>query len=89
MNTSNEPEKPLETTPETEKTEANQASDETSPQPESKDRPVANIPKADKEKRSADRLRDMRKKVPLGPGNFWNNMLSTVLLLILITALFS
>ncbi len=28
-------------------------------------------------------------KVPLGPGNFWNNMLSTILLLILVTALFS
>ncbi|MEK7639357.1 MAG: ATP-dependent zinc metalloprotease FtsH [Patescibacteria group bacterium] len=37
-------------------------------------------------------LKDMRKKVPkvpLGPGNFWNNMLSTVLLLIFITAVFS
>jgi cell division protease FtsH len=29
------------------------------------------------------------KKMPLGPGNFWNNMLSTVLLLILVTAVFS
>ena len=32
---------------------------------------------------------EMTKKVPLGPGNFWNNMLSTVLLLILVTAVFS
>ena len=32
---------------------------------------------------------EMKKKVPLGPGNFWNNMLTTVLLLILITAIFS
>jgi len=29
------------------------------------------------------------KKVPLGSGNFWNNMLSTVLLLIFVTAVFS
>lgn len=34
-------------------------------------------------------LTDLRKKVPLGPGNFWNNMLSTVLLLIFVTAAFS
>jgi cell division protease FtsH len=34
-------------------------------------------------------FKEMSKKVPLGPGNFWNNMLSTVLLLILVTALFS
>ena len=27
--------------------------------------------------------------MPVGPGNFWNNMLSTVLVLILITAIFS
>jgi cell division protease FtsH len=29
------------------------------------------------------------KKMPIGPGNFWNNMLSTVLLLIFVTAIFS
>jgi len=29
------------------------------------------------------------KKMPIGPGNFWNNMLSTVLLLIFVTAVFS
>lgn len=34
-------------------------------------------------------FRDMRDKMPLGPGNFWNNMLSTVLLLVFITFLFS
>lgn len=34
-------------------------------------------------------LKEVRKKVPLGPGNFWNNMLSTLLLLIVITAAFS
>jgi len=29
------------------------------------------------------------KKLPVGPGNFWNNMLSTLLLLIFVTAVFS
>lgn len=40
---------------------------------------------------SGEQLRAMGKKIPLGPGpgNFWNNMLSTVLLLIFVTALFS
>lgn len=36
-----------------------------------------------------DRLRQVGKNMPIGPGNFWNNMLSTVLLLIFITAAFS
>lgn len=34
-------------------------------------------------------LRQVGKKMHVGPGNFWNNMLSTVLLLIFITAVFS
>lgn len=34
-------------------------------------------------------LRSAGKKVPVGPGNFWNNILSTVMLLILITAAYS
>lgn len=33
--------------------------------------------------------RELMRKVPIGPGNFWNNMLSTVLLLILLTAAYS
>jgi len=43
------------------------------------------------EKVSKDKLtfKGMGKKVPVGPGNFWNNMLSTVLLLILVMAAFS
>jgi cell division protease FtsH len=45
------------------------------------------IPEAKKESNSP--LKDMGKKVPLGPGNFWNNMLTTVLLLIFVTAIFS
>jgi cell division protease FtsH len=42
-----------------------------------------------KKESSPDRLKKIGQKVPLGPGNFWNNMLSTVLLLILVTAVFS
>ncbi len=38
---------------------------------------------------SREQLRNMRQRVPVGPGNFWNNLLSTVLFLILIMALFS
>jgi len=47
------------------------------------------IPKAKGSGQRGQNLRQMGKKVPLGPGNFWNNMLSTVLLLIFVTALFS
>jgi cell division protease FtsH len=42
-----------------------------------------------KKEGTQERIKDMGKKMPLGPGNFWNNMLSTVLLLILVTAAFS
>jgi len=35
------------------------------------------------------RLQEMRQQVPVGPGNFWNNILSTVLFLVLIMATFS
>lgn len=48
---------------------------------------LAPIPAAKKD--ATQQLKDMTKMVPLGPGNFWNNMLTTVLLLILVTALFS
>lgn len=41
------------------------------------------IPPAKKD--AGQQIKDMGKKVPLGPGNFWNNMLTTVLLLIFVT----
>ncbi len=34
-------------------------------------------------------FKEVRNHVPIGPGNFWNNMLSTVMLLVLITLVFS
>lgn len=40
-------------------------------------------------KKVVDRTKDMVKKVPVGPGQFWNNMLSTILLLVLLTAVYS
>ena len=39
--------------------------------------------------RPGENLRQVRQRMPLGPGNFWNNMLTTLLLLILVTAIFS
>src|SRR5690606_31235875 len=33
--------------------------------------------------------RDFMKNIPVGPGNFWNNMLSTVLVLMLVVAGYS
>ena len=47
------------------------------------------IPKADNTKKIGGNLRQAGKKMPIGPGNFWNNMLSTLLLLIFVTAVFS
>jgi cell division protease FtsH len=35
------------------------------------------------------KLREVGQHMPLGPGNFWNNMLSTVLLLVMVVAVFS
>lgn len=48
-------------------------------------------PKREKkeEKKGIQLSKDMAKKVPIGPGNFWNNLLSTVLLLIVLSLLYS
>lgn len=35
------------------------------------------------------KLRNVKQHMPLGPGNFWNNMLSTVLLLVMVVMVFS
>ncbi len=45
-------------------------------------------PKQKKEKNPV-KLPDITKKVPVGPGNFWNNILSGVLLLVMVTAVYS
>lgn len=46
--------------------------------------------KADKTKNLTKlSFKKIGKNMPVGPGNFWNNMLSTVLLLVFITAAFS
>ncbi|MFN3693112.1 MAG: ATP-dependent zinc metalloprotease FtsH [Candidatus Paceibacteria bacterium] len=51
---------------------------------ESTEKPEAKAKKTNREKMS-----NLRKQVPVGPGNFWNNILSTVLFLVLIMAAFS
>lgn len=38
---------------------------------------------------SMAQLRSAGKKVPVGPGNFWNNMLTAILFLIMVTAVYS
>ena len=51
-----------------------------------------NTPDSKKEKKSTSggqRLRGVGRKVPIGPGNFWNNMFSILLLLVLLTAGYS
>ncbi len=52
------------------------ATDEKQPEPKTKRTP-------------REKMTQLRKQVPVGPGNFWNNMLSTVMFLILIMAAFS
>jgi cell division protease FtsH len=47
--------------------------------------PSANKPR----KSTREQMKNMGKHMPVGPGNFWNNMLSTVLLLVLIMFGFS
>jgi len=50
---------------------------------------VATEPKTKIPKGHKVDLKKVRQQMPLGPGNFWNNMLSTVLLLIFVIAVFS
>jgi len=70
-----------------EKPEESMDSKETKPDSDKKG--PTPIPKMTEDKGRGPNLRQVGKKMPLGPGNFWNNMLSTVLLLIFVTALFS
>jgi len=68
--------------------------EEVKPQPEEKnDLDTINNNDVTKQEKKISATREqmlkLRKHVPVGPGNFWNNMLSTVLLLIFITAVFS
>ncbi|MDA8596855.1 ATP-dependent zinc metalloprotease FtsH [Candidatus Pacebacteria bacterium] len=39
--------------------------------------------------KGGSKMSSIKGKVPVGPGNFWNNILSTILVLILLTALYS
>lgn len=55
------------------------------PEPEKKEEPKV----APKTGMQLPKLNGKGKKMPIGPGNFWNNVFSTVLVLILITAAYS
>ena len=81
------------TMPETENKQNNSGEgEETSSNQEKKDLNTINNDAKEPEKKSGlgrEQIRNMRKHVPVGPGNFWNNMLSTVLLLIFVTVAFS
>ena len=60
--------------------------------PETK--PVGEVDKSSKQPNGAKKglqtsLREASKKMPVGPGNFWNNILSTVLLLVFVSAAYS
>ena len=74
-----------------EKTEEKPDSTATPKEPQSEpEKPKQPIPPAtNSETKRGAHLRQVGKKMPIGPGNFWNNMLSTMLLLVLVTALFS
>lgn len=67
-------------------------SSESTETPKEETKPVAPEKLAKGEKspdKQMQKLKQMRKHVPIGPGNFWNNMLSTVMLLVFITLVFS
>lgn len=73
-------------------TEPNKEIEETKVSEEKKDEKRDKKPESKLKSGGKNRLemtRDMVKKVPVGPGNFWNNLLSTVLLLVFLTAAYS
>ncbi|MFT5037111.1 MAG: cell division protease FtsH [Candidatus Azotimanducaceae bacterium] len=47
------------------------------------------VPKPEPEEKSEGAMANLKGKMPVGPGNFWNNILSTVLLLMVLTAVYS
>ena len=49
------------------------------------DKKIKNKKEGEKKNRSSE----LMKKMPVGPGNFWNNMLSTILVLMLVVAGYS
>ena len=65
-----------------EKTEEKPDSTATPKEPQSEpEKPKQPIPPAtNSETKRGAHLRQVGKKMPIGPGNFWNNMLSTMLL---------
>lgn len=68
-------------------TEKNNEKDVRTGGTETKKDPVA-ASQGEKNKKP-NRLNEVRKKVPVGPGNFWNNIASTILILVLITVAYT
>ncbi|MDC1205389.1 ATP-dependent zinc metalloprotease FtsH [Candidatus Pacebacteria bacterium] len=50
---------------------------------------VAKTEKKTATKKNEGKISNLKGKMPVGPGNFWNNILSTVLLLVMLTAVYS
>ncbi len=69
----------------------NQEHQEKEEKTQTESNPTPPVEKTDKPKtdKPLSRLHEVRQHVPLGPGNFWNNMLSTVLLLVFVVLAFS
>ena len=49
------------------------------------EKPVVSTPEKNQGTNKLSNLKEVGKKVPVGPGNFWNNIASTVLILVMIT----
>jgi cell division protease FtsH len=79
----------------TEQTESDTVEETTNDTSATKESPKSPKPEAEKNgekgKRgvSISQLRSAGKKVPVGPGNFWNNVLTAVLFLVMVTAVYS
>ncbi len=58
-------------------------------QPEVKPEEKIPAPKKISSHNPLPKLREVGQNMPIGPGNFWNNMLSTVLLLVMVVMVFS
>ena len=75
----NDSQKPQENNEITNETAAEETKETKSEQKKTDDKKGVKMPK----------VTEMSKKMPVGPGNFWNNVLSTVLLLVMVTAVYT
>jgi cell division protease FtsH len=85
QNQPNVTETEVQTEPAATETEPAVESEKPAEEPKPEKPPVTPV----KNKKGQNQLKQIGQKVPLGPGNFWNNMLTTIMLLIFVTALFT